>query len=164
MVFGPGESQKIIDWIREDKNFLVLLGPPGVGKTYFCSAILSWIYGKVPTFRYWHEREFFTRIRGVIRDDSGEYSKEVENMLDDHFIMYDDLGCCGVSEWRKEILLSLIDIRYESQLPTIITTNLTQKAIQSSLGPRSASRMFDCTNLLIDMSSMKDRRVADANR
>jgi DNA replication protein DnaC len=144
--------------MKEGKNFLVILGPPGVGKTYFCSALIEWIYGKVPTFRYWHEREFFTRIRGVVGASSGEYSKEVENMLDDHFVMYDDLGCCGINDWRKEILLSMIDIRYESAKPTVITTNLTKKNIHDGLGDRSASRLFDRTNLIIDMSSMPDRR------
>lgn len=81
-------------------------------------------------------------------------------MVDDYFLMFDDMGCCGFSEWRKEILLSLIDIRYESTLPTVITTNLNKKSVYESLGNRAASRIFDRSNLLIDMTSMPDKRQA----
>lgn len=87
----------------------------------------------------------------------------MEHMLDDHFVMYDDLGCCGVNEWRKEVLLSMIDIRYESTRPTVITTNMTKKSMEDQLGFRSASRLFDTANLVIDMTSMPDRRKEKKN-
>ncbi len=90
--------------------------------------------------------------------DRGEYSKEVEYILDDQFVMYDDLGCCGLSEWRKEVLLSMVDIRYETGNPTIITTNWTKKFMYENLGERSSSRIFDKNNLVVDMSGLKDWR------
>jgi DNA replication protein DnaC len=138
----------------------VLLGPPGVGKTYFCSAIIEWIYNVVPSFRYWHEREFFSRLRSTIRDNSGEYSKEVEYMMDDFFVMYDDFGSCGVNQgnFREENILAMIDIRYESGKPTVITSNLNKKSITEIYGVRAASRIFDKCNLVIEMESMPDRR------
>lgn len=158
--FGGGghDAQKVLDWMKNGKNFLVVMGPPGVGKTYFCSALIEWVCKKYANFRYWHEREFFTRLRGVIRDNSGEWSKEVEYILDDEFVMYDDLGCCGFNEWRKETILAMVDIRYESTKPTVITTNLNKKSIYDNLGERTYSRIFDKSNLLIDMSDMPDRR------
>lgn len=154
-------NSEVINWLKKGKNFLILFGPPGVGKTYFCSALIDWIYYKVPTWRYWHEREFFNRIRGVVGSGRGDFGQEVENVLDDHFVMYDDLGCCGVNEWRKEILLSLIDIRYESTKPTVITTNLTKKSIYEMMGSRTASRIFDRSNLILDMGQMPDRRQGE---
>lgn len=151
-------NNSVINWLKKGKNFLVILGPPGVGKTYFCSALIHWIHLKTPSWRYWHEREFFTRIRGVIGSNQGDFSKEVENIMDDHFVMYDDMGCCGINEWRREIILSLIDIRYESTKPTVVTTNLTKKSIQEMMGSRTSSRIFDSSNLILDMSQLPDRR------
>ncbi len=136
------------------------MGPPGVGKTYFCSAIIEWIYQEVPSFRYWHERDFFSRLRSVIGNESGEYSKEVEYMMDDFFVMYDDLGACGTNQgkFREENILAFIDIRYESTKPTVITTNMTKKAIFDTYGDRAYSRLFDKSNLIIDMCALPDRR------
>ena len=137
------------------------MGPPGVGKTYFCAALIEWISKKYNTFRYWHERDFFTRIRNVIKNNAGDYSSEVAHILDDEFIMYDDLGCCGFNEWRKEIVLAMVDIRYESGYPTVITTNMNKNAIYENLGQRTYSRIFDKENCIIDMTGMPDKRGAN---
>ena len=71
----------ILEWMKSDKGFLILMGPPGVGKTYFCAALIEWISKKYNTFRYWHERDFFTRIRNVIKNNAGDYSSEVAHMF-----------------------------------------------------------------------------------
>lgn len=160
--FGNGgdDAKNVLDWMKSGKNFLVVMGPPGVGKTYFCSALIEWIAKKHSFFRYWHEKDFFTRLRGIVRDNSGEWSKEIEYIMDDDFIMYDDLGFEGINDWRKGVILSMIDFRYESMKPTVITTNLNKKFIYDHLGNRTYSRIFDKSNLIIDMSEMKDRRQA----
>lgn len=158
MVFRPGDGEKVSKWIQTGKNFLVFLGGAGIGKTYFCSSLIPWIYKKVPNFRYWEEREFQMRVRSIITEDRGDYMREVQWTLDDHFVMIDDLGSCGFTDWKKEITLAAIDQRYESEMPTVFTSNLTRKQISDGLGFRSASRLFAAENLIIEMHDAKDQR------
>lgn len=82
----------------------------------------------------------------------------LEWMLDDHFVMIDDLGSSGFNDWRREVLLHAIDTRYESQKPTVFTSNLNRKQIADGLGFRSHSRLFAIENTIIEMHEGKDQR------
>jgi len=112
----------------------------------------------VNSFRYWNERDFLSRLRAVISGEKGDYLKEMDYILDDQFIMFDDIGSSGVNEWRQEVLFEMIDRRYRSELPTVITSNLTKSEIYEKLGTRSASRMFAKENLIIELHNGQDVR------
>ena len=84
--------------------------------------------------------------------------REVQWILDDHFVMIDDLGSNGFTDWKKEITLAAIDLRYESEMPTVFTSNLTRNEISDGLGFRAASRLFAAENTIIEMHSAKDQR------
>lgn len=156
--FGERDAKCTLEWLKKGKNFLLFLGCPGCGKTYFCSAIIEWIYKKVRSFRYWEEREFLSRLRTGISSEKGDYAKLAQYLCDDDFMIYDDLGSCGINEWRRDVLLAVIDQRYESTLPTIFTSNLTEEEIRVQLGPRSHSRLFDVGNTIICMHDSQDQR------
>lgn len=158
IAIGGERAREVSSWIERRKNFLVFLGGAGIGKTYFCAALIPWIYKKVSSFRYWEEREFQLRVRSVISDSSGDYMREVKYILDDEFVMIDDLGSGGFSDWKKEITLAAIDLRYESELPTVFTSNLTRKEVESGFGFRAASRLFAAENTIIEMHGAKDQR------
>lgn len=151
-------STKVIEWISNKKNFLVYLGSAGIGKTYFCSAIIPWIYGKVKNFRYWKERDFFSTIRSSMNLEKSDWQNGMQYLLDYEFFMYDDLGSIGINDWRAEIIFNLIDMRYESQLPTIFTSNLTKQKLMESLGERVSSRLFARENLVIENHEGEDLR------
>lgn len=86
-------------------------------------------------------------------------------MLDDEFLIFDDLGSSGFTEWRKEVLFETIDRRYESELPTVFTSNLTRDEIKKELGPRISSRMFSKENLILEFHEGKDyRQIAPEER
>lgn len=136
---------------------LVYLGAPGVGKTYLCSALLAWMHGKVNSYRYWRERDFLSRLRSSM-DGKGDYTHLISCLMDDEFLMLDDLGSCGFNEWRSEVIFSLIDQRYESQKPTVFTSNLTRQKLTEGLGERAASRLFAKENLLIEIHEGQDLR------
>ena len=137
---------------------LIFLGAPGIGKTYFCSALIPWVYGKVNSFRYWNERDFLSRLRSVVAEEKGDYLKELDYLLDDEFLIFDDIGSSGVNEWRKEVLFETIDRRYESEKPTVITSNLTRKQIFDSFGARTHSRLFSKENVVIESHDGEDLR------
>lgn len=157
-VNDAGSGNLVIPWLKKAKNFLIYLGAPGVGKTYFCSALIPWIDGKYNTYRYWNERDLLSRLRLVISQEKGDYLKEIEYLLDDQFVMIDDLGSSGVNDWRKEVIFEIVDRRYQSEMPMVFTSNLTRKEIYDQMGARTHSRLFAKENIVIEMHEGQDMR------
>jgi len=139
---------------------MVFLGSPGIGKTQFCASLIDWIYGRVPHFRYHNEAKLFIKIRNAFKSDqaSAEYA---EALTDDHFFMYDDLGSSSSTEWSSEIIFHIIDCRYNSGRPTVITSNLTRNEIAGKYGQRTYDRMFDSKNLVLEFHDIKSRRTGN---
>ena len=154
-----GENMsKVNEWLKKKEGFLVFLGAPGIGKTYFCSAIIPWIHGRVAHYRYWNEGQFLSSIRQCIQDSKGDYTQFLWNLIDDELVIFDDFGSNGFNEWRAEVLFNAIDKRYESHKPTVITSNLTREEIYDGIGPRGASRIFASSNLIIEDHHGSDLR------
>ncbi len=152
-----GSTERIPEWIKNGKGFLVYLGAPGIGKTYFCAALIAYVHKRFNTYRYWKERDFFSRLRSRMEHD-GDYITEIGYMMDDDFVMIDDIGSSGINNWRSEVLFALIDFRYETGKPTVFTSNLTRDSLSNSLGPRAASRLFAAENLIIEIHEGQDLR------
>jgi DNA replication protein DnaC len=160
-VLNPEHSQKVLDWLKECKNFLLLMGKPGCGKTYVCSAIMDYCYGKVSDVYAMREGELFERLRRTM-DLKGDYRQEIEYQLDHGLFILDDIGSSGEGQtgWRKEVLFEAIALRYESQKPTVFSTNYDRSDIKSKLGERAYSRLFASENTIIDMFTYPDLRIS----
>jgi DNA replication protein DnaC len=146
--------------MKTPKNMLVFLGGFGIGKTTFCASLVPWALANFRTCRFWTENLLLKRLRDVIADGSGDYMTALKYLLDDDFVIYDDFGSSGANDWRKEVLGEVIDNRWASDLPTVITSNLTQSEIYSQYGGRTHSRIFDKRNLIIDDRESVDHRRA----
>lgn len=158
------EVRLIHGWIKSPKNFLIIVGAPGAGKTYLCAAIYDWMIGKVHSMRYWNERQLLQSVRDGIDGNKGDYLKDLSYKIDDDFLIFDDLGSSGTpSEWRKEVLFDMLDIRYSSSKPSIFTSNLTRTEIGKDYGARFASRLFAKENTIIEMHTALDLRSIDVN-
>lgn len=141
---------------------LVFLGNPGLGKTYLCAAIYNYLYDQNPFKpRYWNERQLLTRVREGM-DMQGDYLGRMKFLIDDHFLILDDLGSSGINEWRNNTLFEVLDQRYSSGLPTLITSNLGKDEIYSQIGPRFHSRLFAKENTILEMNGV-DLRSIDIN-
>jgi DNA replication protein DnaC len=152
-----GFDEKLIEWVKAPKNFLVVIGSVGSGKTYLCSALLRhFISNKGCSIRGYNEKKFFSLIRS---SGSSDYSKVVSNLIDNDIVIFDDLGSSGHTDWRNEIIMDFIDTRYETQMPTIITSNLTKEDFINVYGSRIASRIFAKENLVIDLTDIIDLRT-----
>lgn len=136
------------------------MGKPGCGKTYICSAITAWMYGKVSNIFAFKESRFFEKIRAAM-DMIGDYRQEIQYQCDHELFIYDDLGSTGQGQtgWRQEVIFEMVNIRYESQRPTVITTNFNVDQLASNLGGRTYSRLMSSENVIIDMFSYPDLRL-----
>ena len=75
-----------------------------------------------------------------------------------HVLILDDLGSAKPSDWVYERLYVLINARYESELPTIVTTNIQPESLVEAIGDRVVSRLQeDAITLAV---TGPDRRIA----
>jgi len=99
------------------------------------------------------------KVRQSISDNSsGDYLEYLHSLLDDDFIIIDDVGSSGHTEWREEVLMEAIDFRYENMMPTMFTSNLSKQDFYEVYGQRIASRLFATENTIVSLDGMEDFR------
>jgi len=152
-------QNKLQQFLKSPKNFLVFCGNPGIGKTYFCAALIDWAIKNFNTFRVWKEALLFQKLRASIKDNQGDYLQILTGFIDDELIILDDVGSQGVNEWREEVIFDALDFRYNQMLPTIITSNFSKKDFQEIYHPRVSSRLFAAENTIIEMHDAPDLRL-----
>lgn len=148
----------MMKFLEKPKNFLIFCGSPGIGKTYFCSALTEWAFKTFDTFRYWDESQILKRLRSGMDAFKGDYLDALEWLIDDQLLILDDVGSTGLREWREEVLFDLIDARYNSMLPTVITSNFTQAEFKKLYHPRVCDRLFASENTIIEIEDGQSLR------
>ncbi len=129
-----------------------------MGKTHICAAICSYVYKKKFNFiRVYQERAFLSKVRDSMQE-KGDYMDKMQFYCDDDLIILDDFGACGFNDWRKEMWQAFLDYRYQTEKPTIITTNLTREEIDEKFHSRFSSRLFAKDNLIIDVDGEDFRK------
>jgi DNA replication protein DnaC len=159
MKWSKDEMQKVYSFMKEKKNFLVILGSPGTSKTYLCSALSEWVLDNFQTYRYWMEGNLFERLKRGFESHEGS-PKVLEYLIDDELIILDDVGSNSWTEWKEDIFFDLVNMRYNSMMPTIITSNLTRKQFYDTYQPRVTSRLFAKENTVIELKDAQDFREA----
>lgn len=157
MKWGKVDMAKLDAFMKEKKNFLVILGSPGTSKTYLCSALSEWILENFQTYRYWMEGCLFERLKRGFESHEGS-PKVLEYLVDDELIILDDVGSNSWTEWKEDMFFDLINMRYNSMMPTIITSNLTRKQFYDTYQPRVTSRLFAKENTVIELKDAQDFR------
>lgn len=164
---------KALEFMKKSKNFLVYHGSPGIGKTYFCAALVEWYLFEFNSHRYHLEKDLLARLRSVISEDYGDYAKELQYLTDDEFIILDDVGSSinpdkityKDLEWRREVFFNFLDYRYNNELPTVITSNFTEKEFEQVYSERICSRLFAKENTVISIfgKGLDKRKNGDCN-
>lgn len=137
--------RKYLTELREGSAFnLVLAGKTGTGKTHLGCALLRNLtlrYGIKS--RYITGADFAAQIRQSWDHKIREiYEHEIIGGLGAvPVLMIDELG---VSDYlsKTDSWSNLIDRRYRNNLPTIITTNLTEAELMAYIGDRAADRLL----------------------
>lgn len=70
-------------------------------------------------------------------------------------LVLDDLGSARINEWQREILLGVVDERWQHARPIVITSNMEN--FEQALGPRLTSRLADGATVV--MLEGKDLRA-----
>lgn len=140
-----------------DGPSLLLIGGTGSGKTYQAyGAIRALAYsGAGFSWQFVTAADLYAQLRPRHRVDSEE---EFERFLRVTVLVLDDLGAAKATEWTEEVNYRLINWRYEHELPTLITSNVSPNQLVSALGDRVASRLVEMADRVVIKAG--DRRLS----
>ncbi len=108
---------------QEPKGWLLLTGPSGCGKTHMAAAIANECLKQgLPTF-FVVVPDFLDHLRTTFRPDSDvAYDELFERARATHLLVLDDLGAHSSTAWAEEKLFQILNHRFNTQLPTVVTT------------------------------------------
>jgi DNA replication protein DnaC len=151
------------EFAQDPYGWLVLIGPNGCGKTHLAAAIANQhlnngalvLFAVVPELLA-HLRATFAPTSTVIYDQLFSRMREAE------LLVLDDLGAQQSSPWANEKLFQLLNYRYNSAFPTIITTNnIGLQGIED----RIRSRMMDTSLVVtVELDRAQDYRPRKPGR
>ena len=104
---------------------LLLIGPPGIGKTHIAVATLrAVVLTKAVRGLYFDTRTLLSTIRStfnpVTRSSEGDVLRRV---MDAELLVLDDLGAERPTDWVEETMNLIVNTRYNDRRPTIFTSN-----------------------------------------
>ena len=123
----------------ESPTGLLLWGDVGTGKSFIAGCIANALLDKgVPVIM----TNFARLLNKLIDMYSGDRNAYIDSFKRYPLMIIDDLGMERDSEFAKEQVFSVIDSRYRSQLPMIVTTNLSLEELKDPTD-LSRARIYD---------------------
>ena len=112
--------------LRKTGKGLLFYGNTGTGKTYAACQIANALIDKGYPVLVTNFARILNTLQGTF--EKQEYIDEFNNF---QLLVIDDLGIERDTPFAKEQVFNIIDSRYRSGLPMIITTNLTMEKIKN---------------------------------
>lgn len=121
----------------ESGKGLLLHGPVGTGKTYYAACIANRLIDR-------GYKVLVTNFARLSNQIQGTWDKQdvIDDLNDFHLLVIDDLGAERSSEYMQEQIFNIIDSRYRTGKPFIVTTNLPMEEIKKPQNI-STGRIYD---------------------
>lgn len=136
-----------------DQHGIMFSGNVGTGKTFYACCIANAVIDR--GFTAW-----VTTLQPLIRAlyDYDSANKTLDRIQSVDLLVLDDLGATAQNDYTMDRLFEIVDARYRSGKPMIVTTNLNpDEARNMNLGMR---RIFDrlierCKSVVVDGESRR---------
>ena len=144
----PATEQKSLDhaflaaqkYAEKPGGWLILLGTYGTGKTHLAAAIANYrkASGDDPIFTV--VPDLLDHLRATFNPNSPvSYDHIFNQVRNARLLILDDLGTQNTTPWAREKLFQILNFRYETKAPTVITSSLKLE----EMDPRIRTRMLD---------------------
>lgn len=151
-------AHSILNGTYNGQGWLVLCGGYGIGKSHLAAAVIHFLleaeWSEV-YFRAWPSylrriKATWDRRKGAGADSNGQLETESEivaELTHGGAVVIDDLDKIEVSDpgWSRGVLFEVLNTRYNSGLPTVVTINrsLTDPRMGDLIGGAVVDRLFE---------------------
>lgn len=125
------------EFAKDPEGWLVLVGPSGCGKTHIAAAVANRCIERGVPALFVVVPDLLDHLRSAYRPDAEvAYSELFEQVCAAPVLIMDDLGTENATAWAKEKLFQIVNHRFNSRLPTVVTTNLPLAKLEDPLRTR----------------------------
>jgi len=136
---------------------LMLIGPPGIGKTHIAVAVLRSVMSRMAI------RGVYRDTRALLKEIRSTYNPALHTaemdvlrpVMDAELLVLDDLGAERLTDWVEETMNLIVNTRYNQRRPTIFTTNyedlpddVSLDSLKVRVGFRMHSRLHEMCEFL----------------
>lgn len=161
---GVHEAFEItFEFAKNPDGWLLLVGPNGCGKTHLAAAIANECLEAGSVVLFATVPDLLDHLRAAFAPDAAEiYDQLFARMREAEVLVLDDLGTQQSSPWANEKLFQLLNYRYNSGFPTVITAN--PRGLQAT-DERIRSRLSDIALVAtLNLDRARDYRPNNPHR
>ena len=138
----------------QEKNSLIICGSYGTGKTHLAAAIANQVVNKGVSVLFDTYGGHLERIKNEFGTTGVTYLNLMRSV---DMLILDDVGKEKQTEWSASVMFDVINHRYESMKPIIITSNFNSGQLEEYFGEACYSRLIEMCNAVVTQGSDKRR-------
>ena len=146
--------------MKKKATGLIFWGDVGTGKTFLAACIANALTDQ-------GVKVMMTNFSRILNDltDFKERNARLDELNRYDLLILDDLGAERCTDFVLEQIFSVIDTRYRSQKPMIVTTNLTMEEMKNPAN-RSLARIYDrilhrCIPVCVSGNNIRRQQAAE---